>query len=50
MALAERKPFRKLLLFPVVSAVVLMSLVSMESRAEKTGHVKVLVLVFGRGR
>lgn len=33
MALAEHKSFRKLLLFPFVSAVVLMSLISVESRA-----------------
>ena len=36
MSLAERKSFRKLLMSPVVSAVVLLSLISMESRAQDT--------------
>ena len=34
MSLVERKSFRKLLMFPVVSAVVLMSLISVELRAQ----------------
>jgi hypothetical protein len=36
MSLAERKSFRKLLMSPVVSAVVLLSLISMGSRAQDT--------------
>jgi hypothetical protein len=36
MSLAERKPFRTLLMSPIVSGVVLLSLISMESRAQDT--------------